>query len=113
MYAYHNGSSWSVQKVDASGPVGFNPSLTVDSSNNPHISYYSYSKTSLKYAYWTGSQWIVQTVDEAGDVGLYSSIKILSSGLPVIAYYDATNGDLKYANATTFIYQIFLPYTNR
>jgi hypothetical protein len=112
MYAYNNGSSWSVQRIDSIGSVGFNPSIAVDSSNNPHISYYAFGATSLKYARWTGSQWIVQTVDSAGDVGLYSSIKILSSGYPVIAYYDATNGDVKYATAH-FAYQTFLPYLNR
>jgi hypothetical protein len=108
MYAYYNGSSWTVQRLDECGSkLDFNISIALDSTNNPYISYVR--GTNLKVARWTGTQWIVQTVDSPGDVGRYSSIKVLSSGYPVVAYYDASNGDLKYATAK-FAYQTFLPY---
>ena len=49
-YAYHIGSDWvigSVEKVECQYP-----SLVLDTSGNPHISYYDVTNEVLKYARW-------------------------------------------------------------
>lgn len=78
-------AAWRTRTVDAPGN-GMSPSLAVDSSNRPHISYYDYTNKDLKYAKWNGTSWETTTVDSAGDVGSYSSIALDAAGYPHISY---------------------------
>jgi len=62
------GLLWSVQKM-VSG--GLNPTLALDASGLPHISYYDYASSDLKYAYYDGSTWHITTVDSGVNTGDY------------------------------------------
>ena len=75
-------------------------SLALDSSDNPHISYYDNTNYDLKYAWYDGT-WHTETVDSTGGVGRYTSLALDSSDNPHISYYDSTNDDLKYASPCT------------
>ncbi len=99
-YAKRTGGVWMNQTVDSAGTVGLYSSLALDSSDNPHISYWDYTNSNLKYAEWNGSAWSRQTIDLAGNVGEYTSIALDSSGKPRISYYDRGQGDLRYAKFT-------------
>ena len=72
-------------------------SLALDSSGNPHISYYDATNNDLKYASWNGASWNIQIVDSAENVGYANSLALDSSGNPHISYmrYDA-NSNLHY-----------------
>jgi hypothetical protein len=73
----------------------------LDSSGNPHISYYDASNGDLKYAYWDGSQWQIEVVESDGQVGEWTSLALDSAGNPHISYYDRSKGHLKYATSSS------------
>ncbi|WP_406661465.1 PEGA domain-containing protein [Methanolobus sp. ZRKC3] len=79
-------SGWSIQTVDSAENVGQYTSLALDSSDNPHISYYDGSNKYLKYAEWAGNDWVKKYVgwDQVGDS---SSLALDSSNNPHISYY--------------------------
>jgi len=105
-YAYKDGSGWHVENAallysDTTYPYPLIAnSLALDSSGNPHISYYSPFTHHLEYAYKDGSGWHYDTVDNsAGDTSIsfgYTSLALDSSGNPHIGYSDNL-GNLKYA----------------
>jgi len=109
-YLYWNGSQW----VDADGagqesislPLsndGYGPSLELDASGNPHISFYS--STGVYYLRWNGNQWV-----DADGIGTESakidnnsfdsqygyqnntSLKLDNQGKPNISWYDDSEG---------------------
>ncbi|HDL19865.1 MAG TPA: PKD domain-containing protein [Nitrospirae bacterium] len=91
------GMGWMIETVDGTGNTGMWPSLALDISDRPHISYYDYTSRALKYAYYDGATWQIQTVDSSGDVGYDISLALDSSDRPHISYSDKTSEDLKYA----------------
>ena len=94
-HVYWTGSEWNDQTV--SGAFAENPSLKLDSSGNPHISYTVNvpsnigTEHSLHYVYWTGSAWNDETVDDIGiptdlNPTRFTSLVLDSGGRPHIAY---------------------------
>jgi hypothetical protein len=99
--------AWVCETVDSVGYTGEYNSIVMDSSGNPHISYYDGSNYNLKYARWDGSAWQIETVDSVGHVvGYYTSIALDPSGNPHISYYDRGYGDLRYARWDGSAWQI-------
>ena len=94
-------SNWDDVSVDITGHVGRYTSISIDSNDNAHISYYDTTNSDLKYATCssgctTASNWDKVSVDTSGSVGYYTSIAIDSSDTIHISYFDNTNDDLKY-----------------
>ncbi len=95
--------------MDDKNDVGLYTSIALDSSNQPHISYYDATIADLRFAQKVSGQWVNQAVDVTGKVGRYTSLVLDSSGVPLIAYYDETNGDLKLASGYIADKKLFLP----
>ena len=99
-YAYYNGTSWSVETLqsimDQNNPT-LHSSLDIDSSGNPHISYYDHKNDTLRYTYHNGTAWVDQTLtlDDSNDNGRFNSIALDSSDHPRIAYRNETSDDLE------------------
>ncbi len=96
-YAAWDGASWQTETVDSGGINCQFTSIALDSTDNPHISYYNPDSSELKYATKSSGSWNVQSVDNSGIVGLHSSLALDSSGRPHISHYDSRNHDLRYA----------------
>ena len=109
MYAKHDGNQWHNETADDTGEnnagnVGTYSSLTLDSANKAHISYYSGSTSNLLYVKETegGGGWGRQTPDATGSdnarqIGKYTSIVLDSGDKPRISYYDENNKNLMFA----------------
>lgn len=98
LHAYKIGDVWYNETVfkDA-GIVGRYISLTIDSLDVLHISFFA--NDVLYYATNTSGTWTTTIVDEDAwaIVGWYTSIAVDTSNNPRIAYYDRSNERLKYA----------------
>lgn len=104
-YAAFNGSTWDTQTVESgfSGQMHSilsEPSLALDDSGNPHMSYW-YPQRGLKYAAFDGHTWDVQLVDGGAWMGQSTSLALDGNGHPRISYRDgANNNDLRYATSS-------------
>ncbi|MEC7042944.1 MAG: putative Ig domain-containing protein, partial [Candidatus Thermoplasmatota archaeon] len=98
------GGSWSYQTLDSSGNTGFDNSLSIDSDNNLHISYYDATNENLRYATNKSGSWDYSSIDQTGDVGHDTSLGIDSDNNVHISYYDKTNRDLKYATNSSGVW---------
>lgn len=109
-YAFMEGNSWNITKIDPDSLVGTYSSLVLDSKDCPHICYcdvtnstyydpssgtqkQSYDNGVLKYARFTGTDWEVMTVDSSFRD---PSLVLDSEDQPHISYI-TPNHDLKYA----------------
>jgi hypothetical protein len=96
-YARFNDISWEITTIDSVPTESFCPSLDVDKSGKPHVTYCL--RDHLKYACLTDSLWDKELID-VGRVG-ESSIALDSSGCAHVSYVSwplsTWNGELRYA----------------
>lgn len=71
VFAERTASGWMTEIVDASGQVGYFPSLAVDCADQPHISYFDNTRNDTKYAYRSPTGWRIETIDAEGLPGFH------------------------------------------
>lgn len=69
--AERTASGWMTETVDASGQVGYFPSLAVDCADQPHISYFDNTLNDIKYAHRSPTGWRIETIDAEGLPGFH------------------------------------------
>jgi hypothetical protein len=75
---------WQTQVVDSGLDMRF-PSMVLDSSGYPRISYYHFGAGALKYAVYNGSTWQTQTIASSGNMGRGNSLALDGVGNPHIS----------------------------
>jgi len=119
-YAHLNANQWHRETVDSGmqpngtkAHVGASTSISLDSNDNVHISYFDNSNSDLKYAYYDRNEWRIETVDSSGWVGLDPCISLDSRDRPHISYYAYVmdsdlnvDCDLKYVHFDGYSWQI-------
>jgi hypothetical protein len=91
------GSEWNFKIVDFVGEYGGWPSLALDSSDYPHMSFTDYPKRDIKYGKWTGYGWSIEIIDSVGGWTSSNSLALDSNDYARVGYFDVTNGATKYA----------------
>ncbi|XES77554.1 MAG: hypothetical protein ACBZ72_01445 [Candidatus Bathyarchaeia archaeon] len=101
-YTVWTGSNWNTTTIDSGSFPYWAPSITLDSHDIPHITYFDQTnmdlteKGTLKYATPKGSNWSIQTVDTP--FYSQSSLALDSKGYPHISYTNASNDGLEYTS---------------
>lgn len=92
-------ATWQTEIADLDG--GVEPSLALDSSGHPHVSYAGNQAGTfiygLKYAVHDGTAWQIEMVDEDVAPGWETSLALDALGRPHIAYHEAHEA-LRYAH---------------
>jgi hypothetical protein len=101
-YATRSKSGWQIEVVDAAKGAGGFPSLALDSSGKPWVSYYrvsnwDYGRDELRVAHHDGRRWQIEVADDRDNAGRQSAIALTTNGQPVVAYYSGLGGQLHLA----------------
>lgn len=97
------GGDESIVTIDASGYVGTDSELLLDSLGFPVIIYWDRDNENLKLVHCNdyncaGGDESIVVVDSVGSAEPESSLALDGSGFPVMSYRDVTNGNLKLAH---------------
>jgi uncharacterized repeat protein (TIGR01451 family) len=95
-YSWYDGTSWRTETLDRLYQTPVYPSLALDPSGHPHISYYY--DDDIQYARYDGEAWHFETLDNSGLVGFGASLALDEANQPHISYGDWDKGNLKYAS---------------
>lgn len=108
-YAWRTRAGWNVQVIDsnAANDAGFEPSLALDQTGAPRISYGAFD--SLKYARWTGSEWVRERVDRSP--ARFTALALDINGKPKISYL--AGNSLKVAQRPGLDWQVSLVDSRR
>jgi predicted DNA-binding antitoxin AbrB/MazE fold protein len=107
-YATNSSGDWVTEQMEGNQVIVTSTSLTVDSSDNVHISNFSAPTggVSLNYTTDASGEWVTETVDDTGLVlgPSFSSIAIDSGGTLHIGY--SNNGNVRYAAKSLDVWSI-------
>lgn len=103
-YASNVSGNWDTDVLDTDSKTANFLSISVDTVDNVHISYYDTNITGLKYATNQITNqtraWVSVPLDTVGTSGLYNLISSDSNNNIHISYFDSTNTAVKYAVCT-------------
>lgn len=89
-YFVLEGGNWISETVVTSSTI---PSLALDSSNTPHVSYTYNEGPMVKYAIRSGATWVTETVE----YGVEALLALDSSDIPHVLYWGVGGQGIKYA----------------
>jgi hypothetical protein len=97
---------WFFEPIELGGDVGVWTSITVDSRNVPHVSYFDANKVEPKYAFKEGENWIIESIGAYEFGGSWNSISLGSDDRPRVVYESINPHVLKYAEQQDAVWAI-------
>jgi len=101
-----SGGDESITSPLTQGRVGGNPSMELDSSGNPVVSFWDASNDHLRLMQCNdpdcaGGDESIAYADTTEGTGRYTSLALDAAGNPVVSYWDSINRDLKLLHCST------------
>lgn len=105
-YAWHNGTSWTIEVVKATSHDLVNAAITIDAMDRPHIAYAFDGDDTLNYARFDNG-WIFETLHTYGAATFVGpvAIELDAQGDPHIVYIDRATQDLDYFEKASGVWQ--------
>lgn len=99
-YAERAGHGWRISTIDGDKGAGGFPSLALDMSGRPWVSYYrastwDFAWGELRLAHLDDRGWHIETLDQGAYVGRYNALALDPAGRPIVAYYSDGAGGLR------------------
>ncbi|MFC2048989.1 hypothetical protein ACFLR5_02065 [Elusimicrobiota bacterium] len=98
-YARYDGSSWHIDYADNNSNTGRNPSIALNGSGIPRISYYYLTGQDhyfAKYSTATDS-FDLELIDNSSGQIAFNALALDANDNPHVAYYDGNTANIKYA----------------
>jgi hypothetical protein len=108
-YATNQSGSWTFDFPAPGEEAGFYNSITLDTDNRPHISYFDRGSQAVKYVYWDGASWHRETVASGVFIQGLPGIQLDENNQPYIAYCDIFSNTVRVARLVTQEHQMYLP----
>lgn len=105
-YAHWDGSKWQIEEIAPhSGARDFSCSISIDSKDTPHVTWYQYRDSEdqqalhIRHAVLQDGIWLARTLDYGRETGKWNTVRVDSQGSVYVGYSAFREGAFRYASS--------------